>query len=458
MTTSAIHNWTIARAAQALNAQCVGDGSIAYSGASIDSRTIARGQLFVALKGPNFDAHDFVASVAAQGAAGAIVNKPIPIALPQIVVPDTRIALGQLAQSWRSQFTAPIVAITGSNGKTSVKEMLASILSKAAGNVSAVLTTEGNLNNDYGVPLMMLRMNAQHRFIALEMGMNHLGELDYLTKLAKPDVAIINNAGRAHIGELGSLDAIAQAKGEIYAGLSSNGIAIINLDDTYADYWKGLNKDHRIMTFGLTPKADVNGLDDGQLRVSSRFDGATIDLVTQLAVPGEHNVRNALAAAACAFAIGISADHIAAGLRDYRGTKGRLERKAGAGGCAVIDDTYNANPDSMKAAIRVLAKAQGRRLLVLGDIGEMGAYARAMHEEVGAYARSHQIDELYVIGKHVGDYAKGFGASAQVFDELEDLVAAVQRELEPTATVLVKGSRSARMERVVERLIVNGKK
>jgi UDP-N-acetylmuramoyl-tripeptide--D-alanyl-D-alanine ligase len=457
MTTSSVHNWTIAQAAQALGAQCVGDVSAAYSSASIDSRTITRGQLFVALKGPNFDAHDFVASVAALGAAGAIVNKPIPIALPQIVVPDTRIALGQLAHAWRNQFNAPIVAITGSNGKTSVKEMLACILNKAAG-VGEVLTTEGNLNNDYGVPLMMLRMNAKHRFIALEMGMNHLGELNYLTKLAKPDVAIINNAGRAHIGELGSVDAIAQAKGEIYAGLSNDGIAVINLDDQYADYWKSLNQHHRIMTFGLTPKADVHGLDDGQLRISNRFAGASIDLVTQLSVPGEHNVRNALAAAACAFAIGISAENIAAGLRDYRGTKGRLERKAGAGGCTVIDDTYNANPDSMKAAIRVLAKAQGRRLLVLGDIGEMGAYARAMHEEVGAYARSHQIDELYVIGKHVGDYAKGFGGGTQVFDELEDLVAAVQRELEPTATVLVKGSRSARMERVVERLAASGKK
>ncbi len=458
--------WSITQTAASLanllkdtgSCQLIGGGEQMFEGVSIDSRSVTSGQLFVALKGPNFDAHDFVSTALAQGAVAAIVSRPLKnVLIPQLVVADTRIALGRLAEAWRNQFDMPVIAITGSNGKTTVKEMLARILGKHCGDSNAVLATEGNLNNDFGVPLMLLRMNTHHRFTVLEMGMNHLGEINYLSKLAKPTVALVNNAGRAHIGELGSVEAIAEAKGEIFAGLNDNGTALINIDDSFCSYWKSLNTTRKVLTFGLSPKADVFGVPNGSLSITLQHSSpdAKQHAFAHLHVQGDHNVRNAMAASAAAHAVGVPIGTIALGLSDYHGMKGRLERKFGARGAQVIDDTYNANPDSMKAAIRVLAKVDGRRLLVLGDMGELGAYARQFHEEVGAYAKGHKIDEFFVIGKHVGDYAKGFGPATQDFEDMDELIAAVSREMEPSVCVLIKGSRSARMERVVERLVIS---
>jgi UDP-N-acetylmuramoyl-tripeptide--D-alanyl-D-alanine ligase len=414
-----------------------------------DSRKVAPGELFVALVGERFDAHDFVAQAQRSGAAAAMVARALPIDLPQIVVPDTLLGLGSLAKLWRDSHALPVIAITGSNGKTTVKEMLAAILVAHSGNPEAVLATEGNLNNAIGVPLMMLRLTALHGYLVLEMGMNHLREIDYLTRLATPDVALVNNAHRAHIGELGSQDKIAEAKGEIYAGLAPDGTAIINADDRYADYWRSLNIGRRLLTFGQSERADLRGVQqpDGSLKLHYRGEVAA----TQLAVPGEHNVKNALAATAAAVSVGVPLLVAAMGLAQFQGVKGRLQHRQGLRGARLIDDTYNANPDSAKAAIRVLTGYSGRTVLIMGDMGELGAFSREAHAEVGRFARKSGVQSVFTLGHASREVAQGFG-DGEHFHDLEPLVAAVLRELDSDVTVLIKGSRSMQMERVVEKL------
>jgi UDP-N-acetylmuramoyl-tripeptide--D-alanyl-D-alanine ligase len=422
---------------------------------STDSRRIQPGDLFIALRGEKFDGGAFAAQALQQGAAGVLLDAAqAPEIAGAIRVDDTRLALGRLAAAWRQRFAIPIVAVTGSNGKTTVKEMLAAILRVEAGADDAVLHTEGNLNNDIGLPLMLLRLRAMHRFAVLEMGMNHTGEIDYLTRLARPDVAVVNNALSAHIGFLGSLEAIARAKGEIFNGLSNVGIAVFNADDAHARLWREANAARCIVDFGLAEPAAVSGqYRPGEFgsALTLSLPGATLEIA--LKVPGEHNVMNALAAAAAAFALDVSHRSIVAGLSGFSGVKGRLQRKPALHGSTFIDDTYNANPDSVKAALAVLAQQPGKKLLVLGDMGELGTDAAAMHAEIGLAARAAGVDRLLALGDLTKETVGAFGAGAMHFERIQELLAELENELTPDTVVLVKGSRFMQMERVVQSFI-----
>ena len=427
---------------------------IILNGVSTDSRTIAPGELFVALSGDNFDGHNYLHAAIARGAAAALVSREVggASALPQIIVGDTLNALGRLAQCWRRRFAIPMIALTGSNGKTTVKEMLRSILTAHTGSAADVLATEGNLNNHIGMPLMMLRLNGAHRYAVFEMGMNHLLEIDYLTHLLEPDVALIIMAGTAHIGELGSREAIAQAKGEILAGLPADGIAVINCHDRFGEYWRDLAGKRRVIGFGVLPEDEVVGEFSTETLTIRHADES---ITVHLHVAGEHNQRNALAAAAAALAVDVPLAAIAEGLEDFEGVSGRLRSYEGHGNATIIDDTYNANPDSVRAAIDVLKTRQGKRLLVLGDMGELGPGARDMHSEIGNYARHANLDGVFALGELTEATVMAIGASGWHFDSIDELVDEILPRLGPNATVLVKGSRFMKMERVVARLVPN---
>ncbi len=443
----------LTEAATALNAKLLGD-DVAFESVGSDSRNIQAGQLFVALKGENFDGNTFAAETINKGAAAVIVSDAATEARPALVVNDTRLALGELAKYWRSKFSAPVIGVTGSNGKTTTKEMLTAILAAATGDAEKVHATYGNLNNDIGLPLTLLKIKPAHQYVVAEMGMNHLGEIDYLTHIAKPNVAVINNAGTAHIGELGSRENIARAKGEIFAGLQDGGVAVINADNDFAAYWQMLNVGRKVVTFGLTQQADVMATYQEQAgisQVSLTTPNGQVDF--ELKVQGVHNISNALAASAAAYALGISNAEIAAGLQSFSGVYGRLERKEAVNGAALIDDTYNANPDSMKAAIDVLAKQAGEKILVLGDMGELGKDAKKMHAEIGAYAKAAGVTTLYCLGTLSAEMVAGFGEGAKQFESPEAVAAAVLPQLNKKSTVLVKGSRFMRMERVVNLLL-----
>jgi UDP-N-acetylmuramoyl-tripeptide--D-alanyl-D-alanine ligase len=419
---------------------------------STDSRTIQPGDLFVALRGERFDGGTYAAQALQQGAAGVVLDAAqAPEIASAIRVDDTRLALGRLAAAWRQRFAIPVVAITGSNGKTTVKEMLAAILRVEAASEDAVLATEGNLNNDIGLPLMLLRLRETHRYAVLEMGMNHSGEIDYLTRLARPDVALVNNALTAHIGFLGSVENIARAKGEIFNGLANAGIAVFNADDAHAWLWREANARRCIIDFGLKQPAAVRGHYQPAgfgAALTLTMPNATLDITLQ--VPGEHNVMNALAAAAAAFALDVSHRSIVAGLSGFTGVKGRLQRKPALHGCTFIDDTYNANPDSVKAALAVLAQQAGKKVLVLGDMGELGEDAAAMHAQIGLAARAAGVDRLLALGELAKETVAAFGAGAMHFERIQELLAELENELTPDTTVLVKGSRFMQMERVVK--------
>jgi len=442
----------LSEAATALNAKLIG-ADTRFDSVGSDSRNIQAGQLFVALKGANFDGNTFAAEAISKGAAAVMVSDAATDARPALVVDDTRLALGELAKYWRSKFSAPVIAITGSNGKTTTKEMLTAILSVATGDAKKVHATYGNLNNDIGLPLTLLKIKPSHQYVVTEMGMNHLGEIDYLTHIARPDVALIINAGTAHIGELGSRENIAKAKGEIFAGLQGGGTAVINADNEFAGYWQSLNAKRKVVTFGLSQQANVTATYQEQAGIS------LMDLTTpdgtvsfKLKVQGVHNISNALAASATAFALGISNADIAKGLESFGGVYGRLERKAAMHDAVLIDDTYNANPDSMKAAIDVLAKLAGEKILVLGDMGELGADAKKMHVEIGAYAKAAGLNKLYCLGELSAEMVDSFGAGAKHFDSPEAIAREVLPQLDSNSTVLIKGSRFMRMERVVDLL------
>lgn len=447
----------LSEAAAALGVKHVG-ADVQFTSVGSDSRNIVAGQLFVALKGANFDGNTFAKEALKLGAVAVLVSDKTVQVEPRLVVADTRLALGELAKYWRGKFNVPVVAVTGSNGKTTTKEMLTAILSVASQGREYVHATYGNLNNDIGLPLTLLKMNPSHQYAVLEMGMNHLGEIDYLTHITKPDVALINNAGIAHIGELGSRDNIAKAKGEIFAGLKHDGIAVINADSHYAGYWKSLNPKRKVVTFGLSKAANVSA----HYQAGEGFSLMTLstpigELSVKLKVQGEHNISNALAASATAYALGVSLADIGRGLESFTGVYGRLERKAGANGSVVIDDTYNANPDSMKAAIDVLAKLTGKKLLILGDMGELGPDAKNMHTEVGAYAKAAGLTTLYCLGDLSVEAVRSFGSGAEHFGSPEAIAQAVLPQLETGVTVLVKGSRFMQMERVVNLLVENKK-
>ena len=422
---------------------------------STDSRTIRPGDLFIALRGEHFDGGTYAASALQQGAVGVVLDHTQAPGLEQAIrVDDTRLALGRLAAAWRCRFDLPVVALTGSNGKTTVKEMLASILRVETGNADAVLATEGNLNNDIGVPLMLLRLRPQHRFAVIEMGMNHAGEIDYLTRLTQPDVALVNNALTAHIGNLGSVEAIARAKGEIFNGLSDAGIAVINADDPHAPLWREANARRIVVDFGQRDAARVQGEILPRAfgtRLTARLPNATLDI--ELAMPGTHNALNALAATALAFTLDVDHLSIVAGLEGFAGVKGRLQRKPAQHGSTLIDDTYNANPDSVKAALAVLAAQPGKKLLVLGDMGELGDDAADMHAQIGRAAREAGVDRLLALGELTRQTVDSFGRGAQHFEHIEGLFNELEPLLDADTTVLVKGSRFMKMERVVNRFL-----
>lgn len=443
----------LSEVATALNAKLIG-ADTAFDSVGSDSRNIVAGQLFVAIKGENFDGNTFAAEAINKGAAAVMVSDAATLAQPALVVQDTRLALGELAKYWRSKFTTPVIGVTGSNGKTTTKEMLTAILAAATGDINKVHATYGNLNNDIGLPLTLLKIKPQHQYVVAEMGMNHMGEIDYLTHIAKPNVAVINNANTAHIGELGSRENIARAKGEIFAGLQDGGVAVINADNDFADYWQTLNVGRKVVTFGLHQQADVTASYEEQAGVSKvKLTTPNGQISFELKVEGVHNISNALAASATAYALGISNADIAAGLQNFGGVYGRLERKAAANGAVLIDDTYNANPDSMKAAIVVLAKQAGEKILVLGDMGELGTDAKKMHAEIGAYAKAIGLAKLYCLGELSKEMVAAFGAGAQHFETPEAVAAAVLPQLNNNSTVLIKGSRFMRMERVVSLLV-----
>ena len=429
-----------------------------FAAVSTDSRSVKAGELFVALRGERFDGHGFVADVLAQGAVAALVEGRWAAAhgdLSLVVADDTRLAFGRLGAAWRGRFRLPLVGVTGSNGKTTVKEMLSAIF-RAQYGFDAVLATTGNLNNDIGVPTMLLRLREGHRAAVIEMGMNHPGEIAYLTGLARPTVALVNNAQRAHLEGLGTLADVARAKGEIFAGLAADGTAVINADDPQAELWRQLAGERPCLGFGLEAAADVAGQwtaqgFGGRLRVESPWGREDITL----AVPGRHNGRNALAALAAALAAGVPLAVAAAALAAFSGTKGRLQKRWGLKGTLVIDDTYNANPDSMRAAIDVLATVPGRRIFVMGDMGEVGEAAGQFHDEIGGYAKSQGVDLLFALGDLSAAAARNFAVGGRHFKKIEDLIDALRREMEPGTTVLVKGSRFMRMERVVEAVAEN---
>jgi len=449
----------LSEAARVLNAELRADPRAAdaeFTGVSTDSRTLARGDLFVALKGERYDGHAYVATVGAAGAAAAIVARGTAGAdagCPLLLVDDPERALAALAKDWRARFALPLVALTGSNGKTTVKEMLASILRAAAGGESRVLATQGNLNNHIGVPLTLLRLRAAHRYAVVEMGMNHAGEIRHLTQLASPDVALVINAGTAHIEFLGSREAIARAKGEIFEGLKAGGTAVLNADDAFAPLWRECAAAHRALEFGLERPAAVHATYrlrgfDSEIRLTTPLGSAT----AVLPAPGLHNVKNAVAASAAAAALKLAPGIIASGLAQFTGAKGRLQRKPGTDGATVIDDTYNANPDSARAAIDVLAAFPAPTILVLGEMGELGDGSAAFHREIGEYALLKNVSSLFAFGEATRHAVDAFGAAGSYASCLDDLLRMVRASAGPGVTILVKGSRFMRMERVVAAL------
>ena len=443
-------NWLLSAIRLATGGRLVGDDR-AISGVSTDTRAIGQGQLFVALRGERFDAHDFIGQAVAAGAAALLVSDQasVPAGVPAVVVDDTRLALGKLAAAWRARFTIPVIAVTGSNGKTTTKEMIAAILKAQFGD--AVLATRGNLNNDIGLPLTLLALDETHLAAVIEMGMNHPGEIAYLAGLGAPNVALVTNAQRAHLEGMGDMDEVAREKGSIFTGLAAGGVAVINADDAYADLWRALAGKHRQLSFGIEQVADVHGAlrQHGlETRLTLRTPEGTVEL--RLAVPGRHNARNAAAAAAACLAAGIPLTAVVTGLEHFSGVKGRLQIRQGRAGALVIDDTYNANPDSVRAAIEVLAATIGRKLLVLGDMGEIGEASGQYHDEIGGYAKSQGIDLLFGLGEACQQAVRNFGEGGRHFTDIEKLIVAVNKELGPEAAVLVKGSRFMKMERVAD--------
>ncbi len=443
---------TLAEAATVLGGTLRGD-NVTFTAVSTDSRAIAAGDLFVALRGERHDGHAFLPQAAAGGAVAALADRAyeqVPT-LPTAVVADTTVALGALAAHWRGRFRIPLIAVVGSNGKTTVKEMIAVCLREHFG-ADAVLATRGNLNNHIGLPLTLLALRAAHRVAVVEVGMNHPGETAQLAALAQPTIAVINNAQREHQEFMRSVADVAKEHASLIAALPSDGTAVINADDAHAAVWRTTAGARAVRDFGLghaTVTAKCS-MDAATATLDVSIPGATARIALPLA--GEHNVRNALAAVAAATAAGATLDACARALERFVPVRGRLQMKQGVRGAVLIDDTYNANPDSVRAATDVLARACGRKLLVLGDMGEVGAQGPAFHQEAGAYARAAGIDGLYTLGELAADSTRAFGEGARHYPRIEELLADVKNALDAQTTVLVKGSRFMQMERVVRSL------
>jgi UDP-N-acetylmuramoyl-tripeptide--D-alanyl-D-alanine ligase len=444
-----------ATAARAVGGSVVG-ASVPFLRVTTDTRGLEPGDLFVALRGERFDGHDFVAAAFAAGAAAALVERSRAASLAGhlITVEDPLPALGALAAFWRGRFDIPVAVVTGSNGKTTTKEMIASIFRAAAGE-AAVAATPGNFNNAIGLPLALLALRATHRLAVFEIGMNHRGETRELATIAQPTIAIITNAQREHQEFMRTVDEVAAEHADVIRAMRERGKTILNADDPRVDTWRAVAHEHRqdVVTFGLDRAADVSA------RHEARAEGAALALASPqgeahilLHVPGQHMARNALAAAATAHAAGLSLPAIVQGLEAFRPVRGRLAALATVMGVAVIDDSYNANPDSVRAAIDVLAASAAPRWLVLGDMGEVGDEGPAFHREIGAYATAAGIDRLFAVGTLAREAAEAFGGGAEHFDSVERLASRVASAARAGVTVLVKGSRFMRMERVVAAL------
>jgi UDP-N-acetylmuramoyl-tripeptide--D-alanyl-D-alanine ligase len=452
---------TTGAAAQSVQGQLIG-ADVEFGAVSSDSRTIQKGALFVALRGPNFDGAEFVAAAAARGAVAALVERPTPSALTQIVVPDTLAALQRLAAAWRENFTFPIVAVAGSNGKTTAKEMTAAILSR----MGPCMATHGNLNNHIGVPLTLLRLDSAQRSAVIEMGANRIGDVAELVGIARPTVGLITNAGAEHLEGFGDLDGVAQGEGEMVACLERSAIAIINADDAYAGYWRSIAGAGRIVTFGVQgasaggagsapdfmARDAVQAIEHGEFTTRFTLTCPLGERRILLKAGGAHNVANALAAAAAASAAGAGLEHIAAGLADFRAVAGRLQLKAGPSESWIIDDTYNANPSSVRAGLDVLRTLPGVTWLVLADMAELGEYSADSHADAGRLARARGVTRLFALGLQSAHAAQTFGAGGEWFADPEALITRLKAELEPGVTVLIKGSRVNRLERVVQAL------
>ena len=435
------------------HSRLIGDPSLKVSRIHTDSRSLLPGDLFIALKGDRFDGHDFLGQLNGQGVGAAIASHGLKEAgLMGLEVADTLKALGELSHAWRSQFSIPLIAVTGSNGKTTVTQMIASILSAWQGDES--LATQGNFNNAIGLPLTLLRLQAHHRSAVVELGMNHAGEIAELASLASPTVALVNNAQREHQEFLHSVQAVAAENGEVIAALPSNGIAVFPAEDTYTALWRKLTGTRQVMCFGRSVAADVQLIHSAwsnhqwQLNVQTPMG----KLATSLSVAGEHNVHNALAAIACALAAKVPLAFIEQGIASFKPVNGRSRSiilKWADRQLLLIDDSYNANPDSVRAAINVLAQSTQPRLLVLGDMGEVGTQGAEFHAEVGRYAQASGIEHLITLGELSRDTAKAF-SNAKHCQSIDEVYAQVQARLPMVETVLVKGSRFMRMERVVQ--------
>lgn len=443
----------LSEAADLLQAGLSGD-DVEFSGCSTDTRSLTKGSLFIALRGENFDGHDFVEQAMQGGAVAALVEYDLSDkAAPIIIVEDSKEAMGKLASAWRNKFSLPVIAVTGSNGKSTVKEMLTSILSQHA----SVLSTWGNFNNDIGVPLTLFGLNEDHRFGVIEMGANHPGEINNLTTITRPDIALITLCAPAHIEGFGSIDGVADAKAEIFAGLSEDGVAIINADDNYAKVWLEKIADHKRLTFGLNKSADVSAddlhMDEHSGCTQFTLTTACAQASVKLNLLGLHNVRNALAAAACCIALNIPLTQIRDGLQLMQAVKGRLQMKTGLNNSRIIDDTYNANPASLEVAIEVATATSNRSWLVMGDMGELGEIALVSHQQAGESARAAGIERLYALGELSKQAVLAFGSGAKHFADKEELIATLKAELSDGLTVLVKGSRAMAMEEIVQSLV-----
>jgi UDP-N-acetylmuramoyl-tripeptide--D-alanyl-D-alanine ligase len=431
-----------------------------FSAVSTDSRTLQPDALFIALKGPQFDGHAFIPQAIERGACALLLSEACDEQVPQIRVNDTRLGLGRLAALWRDIFPVPMVGVTGSNGKTTVKEMIAAILRQRG----SVLATQGNLNNDIGLPLTLLRLQDED-FAVVEMGANHPEEIGYLAQIARPDVAVITNAGAAHLEGFGDLPGVARAKGEILSGLDAQGVAVLNADDDYFPLWRQQLGAQRMISFGGSPGADVRGeLALAGTRWSESGFSSHLPVVyreerceIELALAGRHNLLNALAATAVALALGCSIEQIRQGLASVVPIGGRLQIRMTPAGFRLLDDTYNANPDSVAAAVGVLREAPGQQWLVLGDLAELGQEAIKLHREIGRQAHAAGLRHLYTLGALSRYAAESFGEGAQAFDSVEALVEALLQDATAGDTLLVKGSRSAGMERVVQGLLYKGR-
>jgi UDP-N-acetylmuramoyl-tripeptide--D-alanyl-D-alanine ligase len=448
---------TLQDAARVVGGELIGEDR-PFGCVSTDSRTLKPGALFVGLRGPNFDGTAFVQAAAAQGAIGALVERTTPAPLPQVVVPDALRALQALARGWRAQFTLPVIAVAGSNGKTTAKEMTAAILSRRG----LCMATHGNLNNHIGVPVTLMRLEAAHSSAVIEMGANAIGDVAALMQTAQPTVGLITNAGAEHLEGFGDLDGVAKGEGETVSCLKPEATAIINADDAYAEYWRGVSGAKRIITFGVHSPADFaaknvfQGIERGEFATRFTLTSPLGERAVMLKAGGAHNIGNALAAAAAASAAGASLEDIVLGLADFRAVSGRLQLKAGTRGSWIIDDSYNANPSSVRAGLEVLRSLTGVTWLVLGDMAELGEVSHDSHAHIGSYARDCGVKRLFAVGPLSSRAVETFGSGGEWFADADSLTRRLQTELSPGVTVLIKGSRINRLERVVQAVAGGG--